>query len=98
MGLTYWVVLGIFEIVDHFAGFILAIIPFYYVLKMFAIIFLFHPSTNGATWVYDNWLRPHLLEGIKHVNSFEKQVTDTIDSARGQVHGVYNKVRGTKAE
>merc|ERR1712166_669878 len=31
--LTYWVVSGLFQMLDHFAGFLLAIIPFYYVLR-----------------------------------------------------------------
>ena len=55
--LTYWVVFGMLNITDHFAGFILRFIPFYYVLKLALMVALFHPSTNGATWLYDNYLR-----------------------------------------
>ena len=56
--LTYWVCFGVFTIVDQFAGIILQFIPFYYFLKLGALVFLFHPSTNGATWVYDNHILP----------------------------------------
>ena len=56
--LTYWVCFGLFTIVDQFAGIILQFVPFYYFLKMGALVFLFHPSTNGATWVYDNHIFP----------------------------------------
>jgi len=55
--LTYWVVFGVFNIIDHFAGFILHWIPFYYVLKLAFLVFLFHPKFKGATFVYDNYLR-----------------------------------------
>ena len=55
--LTYWVVFGAFNMIDQFAGFILHFIPFYYVLKLAALIFLFHPKTCGATWVYNNYIR-----------------------------------------
>jgi len=59
--LTYWVVFGCFNIVDHFAGFILHFIPFYYVLKLGFLVFLFHPKTKGATWVYDSYLREAVM-------------------------------------
>ena len=59
--LTYWVVFGAFNIVDHFAGFILHFIPFYYVLKLAFLVFLFHPKTKGATWVYDSYLRQAVM-------------------------------------
>lgn len=55
--LTYWVVFGLFSIVDQFAGFILHFIPFYYFIKMSFLIWLFHPSTQGATMVYNNYIR-----------------------------------------
>merc|ERR1712151_159056 len=63
--LTYWIVFGIFEFVDHFAEWILCIIPFFYVLKMLAIIYLFHPSTNGATSIYNAYLREAGLKMAK---------------------------------
>ena len=85
--LTYWVVIGIFEVVDHFAGFILAIIPFYYVLKMFVIIYLFHPSTHGATFVYDNYLRSHFVEVIKRHDSMTKEAMESFDAAKNEAMG-----------
>ena len=54
--LTYWVVFGAFSIADQFAGFILRFIPFYYVLKVATLIWLFHPATQGATFVYNNYI------------------------------------------
>ena len=57
--LTYWVIFGLFSILDQFAGFILSMIPFYYVLKVATLIWLFHPATQGATYVYFNYVRPY---------------------------------------
>ena len=43
--LTYWVVFGAFSIIDQFAGIILSFIPFYYVMKVALLIWMFHPSS-----------------------------------------------------
>ena len=54
--LTYWIVFGLFNITDQFAGFILHFIPFYYVLKLAVLIWLFHPSMKGAGYVYREYI------------------------------------------
>ena len=59
--LTYWVVFGFLNILDQYVGFILHFIPFYYVLKLAFLVFLFHPKTKGATWVYDSYLRQAVM-------------------------------------
>jgi receptor expression-enhancing protein 5/6 len=51
--LTYWVCFGSFNIIDQFAGIILQFIPFYYFLKLGFLVYLFHPTTMGATTVYN---------------------------------------------
>lgn len=58
MWLTYWVVFGLFNILDQFAGFILRFIPFYYVLKVACLIWLFHPTGQGALYVFDEYVHP----------------------------------------
>lgn len=55
--LTYWIVFGLFNIFDTWAGFILYFIPFYYCIKMSFLIWCFHPYTQGATIVYNNYIR-----------------------------------------
>ena len=56
MWLTYWVVFGIFTIVDQFAGIILALIPFYYVIKVAFLIWMFHPASTGAITLYNSFI------------------------------------------
>jgi receptor expression-enhancing protein 5/6 len=72
--LTYWVVFGLFNMINQFAGFILLFIPFYYVLKLAVLIWLFLPKSQGATWVYINCIK----EYAGHINEIEKQVEDTV--------------------
>ena len=60
--LTYWVVFGLFSVTDQFAGFILHFIPFYYVLKLVTLIWLFHPAFQGASYFYKEYIRPYAGE------------------------------------
>jgi len=58
MWLTYWVVFGCFSIADQFAGIILSLIPFYYVLKVALLIWMFHPSSQGSLTLYNSFILP----------------------------------------
>lgn len=59
--LTYWVVFSFLSIIESFLGFVVAIIPFYYWIKVFGIVYLYYPSTRGAETLYEQILRPLLL-------------------------------------
>ena len=72
--LTYWVCFGAFNIMDQFAGIILRFIPFYFFLKCAFLIFLFHPSTLGATSVYNNFILPQINQYKHHIETLEKKV------------------------
>ena len=50
--LTYWVVFGSFIIVDMGSPVIVKFIPFYFVLKILFLMWLFMPGSNGCTIVY----------------------------------------------
>ena len=69
--LTYWVCFGAFNIVDQFAGIILQFIPFYYFLKLGFLVFLFHPSTLGATMVYNTYVLPMMKEHEAKIQEYE---------------------------
>jgi receptor expression-enhancing protein 5/6 len=59
--LTYWVVFSCFSIVESFLSFVVALIPFYFYIKVGAIVYMWHPSTRGAQTIYEQFLRPLLL-------------------------------------
>ncbi len=90
--LTYWVVFGLFAVADQFAGFILHFIPFYYVLKVATLIWLFHPSMKGAIFVYNNYIQPFWQQNKQYVEEFEKGVEkavhENVDKAKGLVAGL----------
>ena len=50
--LTYWVVFGSFIIVDMSSPVIVKFIPFYFVLKILFLIWLFMPGSSGCTIIY----------------------------------------------
>ena len=77
--LTYWVCFGAFNIVDQFAGIILQFIPFYYFLKVGFLVYLFHPSSLGATTVYNSIILPRMKEYQHHIDALEKQTKDMIN-------------------
>merc|ERR1712216_113951 len=62
--LTYWVVYGVFNILEHAMAFIVAMIPYYGLFKMGFLIFCYHPSTMGATQVYTKVLQPYVVPVI----------------------------------
>jgi receptor expression-enhancing protein 5/6 len=41
--LTYWIIFGIFTLLDDFAGFILNMIPYYFWLRLAFFVYLFAP-------------------------------------------------------
>ena len=79
--LTYWVVFGLFSVTDQFAGFILHFIPFYYVLKVATLIWLFHPAFQGATYVYKELIHPY----TGHIEAFNKSLNESFDSVNQNV-------------
>ena len=56
--LTYWTVFGAFTLVDHFAGIVTVFIPFYLFFKVLFLVFLMHPSTEGALMLYNAYILP----------------------------------------
>jgi len=56
--LTYWVVYGVFNLLEFFADFVQHWIPFYYFLKLGFLIFLMLPQTDGSKVVYESVIKP----------------------------------------
>jgi len=79
--LTYWVVYGAFSVIDQFAGFILSFIPFYYFLKVGFLLWCMHPSTNGATIVYDTYILPYYQEYEGQINELERRASEKLKEA-----------------
>jgi len=93
--LTYWVCFGAFNILDQFAGIILSFIPFYYFLKMGFLVYLMHPSTLGATVVFNTYILPLMKENEARI----KQMEDLAQQKFNEAHSKANEmVSGKKDE
>jgi len=50
--LTYWVVFAFFSLIDVFSGFLMKLIPFYFIFKIIFLVWLFMPNTQGCYYIY----------------------------------------------
>lgn len=95
--LTYWVCFGAFNIVDQFAGIILQFIPFYYFLKLGFLVYLFHPSTMGATQVYNNFILPNVQKYEGRVKQVLKENVP-LDQLKDAADKIGMNLAGSKIE
>ena len=61
--LTYWMIYGVFAIVDSSFGCFLSCLPFYFLFRLLFIIWLQNPMTQGALELYSKVVKPF---AIKH--------------------------------
>lgn len=79
--LTYWVVYGVFSIVEHFSDIFLSWCPFYYMGKCLFLLWCMAPvSWNGSGVLYARVVRPFFL---KHQSTMDTVVNDLSGKAKG---------------
>jgi hypothetical protein len=99
--LTYWVVFGFFIIVDMFSGIIMKIIPFYFVLKILFLIWMFLPGSSGCYLVY-HYVILKLFKSIEDKVDFffneSKKITTQVikDTKKGGVEKMKKITKGFK--
>ncbi|KAJ2221098.1 ER membrane protein DP1/Yop1 [Coemansia sp. RSA 353] len=69
--LTYWVVFGMFNVLEYFAGFVVYWFPFYYLAKLGFLVWMMMPGTRGAERLYYSGIKPLVL----HVRSTRRKTT-----------------------
>ena len=77
--LTYWVVYGVFSVIDIFTSFLIKIIPFYYTFKLAFLIWLFMPNFKGAVYIY-NWFIGPIFR--KYEQKFDKGVDKIVSKGK----------------
>lgn len=77
--LTYWIVFGIFTFIDLFTGFILKFIPFYFVLKVLFLLWLFLPNFNGALKVYNLFVYKIFKKYERDIDAVENKAKNFIN-------------------
>ena len=84
--ITYWAIYGIFTLIDQFANIVLRIIPFYFVIKIFFLIWCFMPNTMGALFVYNKLVGPYFR---KYENKIDQKIEKFI--REGKLRGRKNR-------
>ena len=79
--LTYWVIFGSFLIFDMFSGIIMKFIPYYFVLKILFLIWMFIPGSNGCRIVYD-FLISKVME---YIEQFISIFSEEYEEAKGEI-------------
>ena len=72
--LTYWAVFGFFVLIDMFSPIFVKFIPFYLVLKILFLIWMFMPGTNGNKFIYNKVVKKILKKYEKEADEFLKNV------------------------
>lgn len=79
--LTYWTVFSLFIILELFCGVFLRFIPFYFFIKLAFLIWLFMPNTQGAVFVYNNFLRKLFKQYEKDLDEINNKFTGSVNNA-----------------
>ncbi|XP_014888488.1 receptor expression-enhancing protein 5 isoform X1 [Poecilia latipinna] len=91
--LTYWVVYGVFSIVEAFSDIFLSWFPFYYAGKCTFLIWCMSPvKWNGSDMLYTRVIRPYFL---KHQNVMDNIVSDLSSKAKDLKDTVTKEELGT---
>ena len=79
--LAYWVIFSLFCIADRIADkmCLKKVIPFYFLMKLSFLIFLFHPRTLGAKVLVEKVVQPFIDGHEADVYAFTDQVMTQID-------------------
>ena len=104
--LTYWLIFGSFLIVDKFAVIIMKIIPFYFVLKILFLIWMFLPGSNGSAIVYNlllkkifKYLETNVDPYMKEAKTFASTVkVDVTKKISGSLLKLKSLKKGPKAK
>lgn len=84
--LTYWVVYGLFSIVEFFSDIFLSWFPFYYAGKCVFLLWCMAPvSWNGSAMLYERVVRPAFLQHQTAMDSVVSDLTGKAKSIAGSV-------------
>lgn len=85
--LTYWVVFSLFFFLEYLIDIILFWLPFYYLMKLFFLLYLYMPQVRGAETVYNSIIRPILLKHEKAIDAYVNRISQTATSHLTQITG-----------
>ncbi|KAJ3414536.1 ER membrane protein DP1/Yop1 [Chytridiales sp. JEL 0842] len=90
--LTYWTVFGFLNLIEFFSDILLYWVPFYYTFKAILILYLILPQFKGATVIYNQVLRPYLIQQSNSIDGNINKLKAKAASAINQVESdIFNK-------
>ncbi|RCN29703.1 TB2/DP1, HVA22 family [Ancylostoma caninum] len=87
--LTYWVVFAVLSVVEFFSQQIVAIFPVYWLFKSLFLLWLYLPSTHGASKVYHKVIKPFVM---KHQPTIDQRVERLADKAKDALRNAAHEV------
>ena len=81
--LTYWAVFGFFILIDMFSPIIVKFIPFYLVMKILFLIWMFMPGTNGSKLFYEIVVKKILKKYETKIDVVVKNVGEVFQNEEG---------------
>ncbi|GMT28469.1 hypothetical protein PFISCL1PPCAC_19766, partial [Pristionchus fissidentatus] len=83
--LTYWVVFAVLSVLEFFVQQILCVFPIYWLVKAVFCIWMYLPSTLGASVVYKRAIRPFVLKNQSTIDQAARNVVETAKEAIEEV-------------
>ncbi|XP_029182909.1 receptor expression-enhancing protein 5-like isoform X1 [Acropora muricata] len=79
--LIYWVVFGVFNIVEFFSDILLSWFPLYFLVKLIFLAWCMAPvSWNGSNTLYHKVIKPFVLRHQKNIDKALDEVGEKMDS------------------
>jgi hypothetical protein len=69
------VILGLIGILETLVNIILYWVPFYYPLKAVFLVWAMHPKYEGASLIYNKFLRDQVQANLQHVDGAMEHAT-----------------------
>ena len=103
--LTYWIIFGVFSLLDEFGGFILSLIPLYFYIRLGFFVYLMHPKTMGAQTVYNAVIGPLIKQHKEKIQLFIDEIkgagsdlaSEGIKAAKKELNDPANLTRAMNA-
>lgn len=89
--LTYWVVFGLFRLVEWFMDFFFWHLTSYHPLKLVFLVWCFHPSSQGCAVVYRAVIRPLFLPRERQIDSAIERFTSSLSQASAEIKALILK-------
>jgi receptor expression-enhancing protein 5/6 len=95
--LVYWVIFAFFSIMETFVDILLYWIPFYYAFKLAFLLWAMLPQTNGAKFLYENFLKDLLKKNESRIDAALNDAKKSAGTIVGEISGATAEAIGAAA-